>query len=30
MPPFLCRAALDRTLDRIEFGDPPQGLGGDR
>jgi hypothetical protein len=23
-------AALDRSLDRIEFGDPPQGLGGDR
>src|ERR1700685_311913 len=22
--------ALDRSLDRIEFGDPPQGLGGDR
>src|SRR5271169_4073858 len=30
MPTFLCRAAPDRTLDRIEFGDPPQGLGGDR
>src|ERR1700676_5071765 len=30
MPTFLCRAAPNRTLDRIECGDPPQGLGGDR
>jgi hypothetical protein len=30
MPTFLCRAAPDRTLDRREFGDPPQGLGRDR
>jgi hypothetical protein len=30
MPTRLCGAAPDRTLDRIEFGDPPQGLGGDR
>ena len=26
MPTFLCRAAPDRTLDRIEFRDPPQGV----
>src|ERR1700704_2609316 len=30
MPTCVCGAALDRSLDRIEFGDPPQGLGGDR
>ena len=30
MPAHVCGAALDRSLDRIEFGDPPQGLGGDR
>jgi hypothetical protein len=29
MTTFLGAAAPDRTLDRIEFGDPPQGLGGD-
>ena len=29
-PTRVCGAALDRSLDRIEFGDPPQGLGGDR
>jgi len=25
-----CRTALDRSLNCVEFGDPPQGLGGDR
>ena len=30
MPTGVGGAALDRSLDRIEFGDPPQGLGGDR
>ena len=30
MPTGVGGAALDRTLDRIEFGDPPQGLGGNR
>src|SRR5947208_758071 len=30
MPTRVCGAAPDRSLDRIEFGDPPQGLGGDR
>src|ERR1019366_1523640 len=30
MPTRICSAALDRSLDRIEFGDPPQGLCGDR
>jgi hypothetical protein len=30
MPARLCGAAPDRTLDRIEFGDPSQGLGGNR
>jgi hypothetical protein len=30
MPTCLCGAAPDRALDRIEFGDPPQGLGRDR
>src|SRR5258705_7918336 len=30
MPTCVGCAALDRPLDRIEFGDPPQGLGGDR
>ena len=30
VPTLLCGAALGRSLDRIEFGDPPQGLSGDR
>src|ERR1700674_2707465 len=30
MPACVCGAPLDRSFDRIEFGDPPQGLGGDR
>src|ERR1700692_3689186 len=29
VPTRLCGSAPDRTLDRIEFGDPPQGLGSD-
>jgi hypothetical protein len=30
MPTRARGAALDRSLDRIEFSNPPQGLGGDR
>src|SRR5258705_9988558 len=30
MPTRICGAALDRSLNCVEFGDPPQGLGGDR
>src|SRR5437879_1659347 len=30
MPTGVCGAAFNRSLDRIEFGDPPQGLGGNR